>query len=285
MSVYEVIAVKDRKEWSGNFGPMVTYVMDVEDEDGMLSPKVELNRKPESREPQIGERFAGHLEETNFAEKLKVDFEQTKELNQGARRPSGGSTESKTSNNSKGDVDWDKRNAEIRRQHSEEMALRVLIGMDELKGVHDATEAQSAIAGWADWFDQDAIEAGQEASQGQLPSPSGAGESQTAAPEQSSADLDFTGARKQEPGTVDRDHIMQLLSSAGLVYAGAQEKVADYILTQLSVAGREKAALTGLQDLDRQGTVLAQLEKETEKWLGSPLPQGDALDGDDSIPF
>lgn len=139
---------------------------------------------------------------------------------------------------------------------------------------------------WLDEFKAE-VAAGQKASQGQLPPPTHrATESQTAAPEQSSADIDFSSARKEEPdSTVDRDHIMQLLDSAGLVYAGAQEKVADYLMGPLTVDGRVGSALSGLQDFDRQGVTLAKLQTQTEQWTGETLPQGDALDGDDSIPF
>lgn len=113
--------------------------------------------------------------------------------------------------------------------------------------------------------------------------------------------VDLSGARTEEPIPpkpsvnfhkdelpkgldIDRDHIMQLLSSAGLVYAGAQEKVADYLMGPLTVEGRAQKALSGLQDLDRQGKVLAELRSGTEKWIGSPLDEG-PKGVDDDIPF
>lgn len=284
MSVYTVKNVLDRKEWSGNYGPMVTYVLDVEDENGSFSPKVELNRKPESREPQSGERFVGHLEETNFAEKLKIDFEATKELNKGtsyeaSTGTSGGSQS--VSKGQKGDVDWDCRNAEIRRQHSQEMTLRLITSSQFTLA---AENAKAVIADWADWFDQDAIEAGQKygqkASQGAgaahkdggSPTPSSVGQAFSPPPEKSSADE----RNLQEYG--------ELLDNAGLTVAAARDKVSEYMGLVLPAARLTKA-LSGLQDLDRQGNTLAQLKKETEDWIGGPLPQGDALDGDESIPF
>jgi hypothetical protein len=226
-------------------------------------------------EPQPGEEVTGE-----FSQKSDGSWKFTK----GSKdKPGGGpsSSEASTSNNSKGpssETDWEVRNAEIRRQHSQEMALRWLAnGQANLSTVDQLAEI-------ADWFDQDAIAAGQKASQGQQSS--GAPASSTAAPEQSP--VDFSGARKEEPSgfsTLDREHVMQLLDNAGLTFPAAQEKVTDYITGPLLVAGREKKALGGLQDLDRQGNVLAQLKSETEEWIKSPLPQGDALDGDSDIPF
>jgi hypothetical protein len=243
-------------------------------------------------EVTVGDKVYGKIEEGDYGFRFYLEKDE-----EGNSRPPGGSTESKTSNNSKassgGETNWTERNAEIRRQHSQQVAIEFAALSDE-----SAETTLNGLTKLIDWFDQDAIAAGQRASQGAAQTgDSPHSSSLPAAPDSPSADMDFSGARTEEPGhtslnfpksdlpDVDRDHIMRLLSSAGLVFAGAQEKVADYILTQLVVAGREKAALSGLQDHERQGVVLAQLKVETEKWIGSPLPQGDALDGDESIPF
>jgi len=231
-------------------------------------------------EAQVGDHVYGKLEEGEYGFRFYLE----KDEQGGSPRPSSGSTEySKPA--AKAVVDWDARNAEIRRQHSQEMALRVIV-FNGRAGAFD--DLQEWLRDWADWFDQDAIAAGRKAS--------GWADAKRQIEEMSERPPDFTGARTEEPKpslnfhkselpTVDRDHVMQLLDSSGLVYAGAQEKVADFILTQLVPQNREKKALAGLQDLDRQGVVLAQLKSETEKWLGAPLPQGDALDGQEDVPF
>lgn len=228
-------------------------------------------------EVTVGDQVYGKVEEGDYGFRFYL------EKDEDVQRPR--SSEASTSNNSKsatssGETNWEVRNAEIRRQHSQEMAVRLLLGRKQgLEGV----DAKAELEASANWFDQDAIAAGQRASQGQTPSTSRS--DSPAAPEQSSA-IDFTGARKEEPSsTLDRDHIMQLLSSAGLFYAGAQEKVADFIMGPLLLEGRSDAALSALQDHERQANALTQLKTSTERWTGQPLPQGDALDGQENVPF
>lgn len=298
-----ITRVMEGDEWGNDYGRNQSYTLDLELADGSVVQDIVSNRKIKDdgthKEPQEQEVVWGDLLPMGKNQrKLKLDYDAMKEHGS-SPRPSGGSTESKTSNSPKQETDWEVRNAEIRRQHSQEMALRFM----EIGGNVPGRVGVDLIADLADWFDQDAIAAGQKASgqrsaQGAAPNDSPRLDSLAAAPDQVPADLDFSGARTEEPKPslnypksdlpdVDRDHVMLLLSSAGMTFAGAQEKVADYILTQLSVSGREKAALSGLQDqnLDRQSSVLAQLKAETEKWLGSPLPQGDALDGSENVPF
>lgn len=243
-------------------------------------------------EVTVGDQVYGKIEEGDYGFRFYL------EKDEDGRRTR--SSESSTGNNkpasSGGETDWEARNAEIRRQHSQGEAIEAL----KLAGYPsdgDWDLLKQGIKEWADWFDQDAIAAGQKAgaTQGDSDGLSGAAQSSASAvPGQSSAslqpsaverDLDFSGARTSEPNTVDRDHIMYLLSSAGLVHAGAQEKVADYIMGPLTVEGRAQKALAGLQDHDRQAAVLAQLKSSTEEWTKQPLPQGDALDGEEDPPF
>jgi len=284
--IYEVKNVHgEPREWSSSHGgTFLSYTVDFINEDGVGESGVEWTKKPESRPPQVGEKVVGHIEPGKFAEKFKLDFNATRELGQGG----GSSSEATTSNtskgsSSKGEVDWDCRNAEIRRQHSQEMALRVYAVHLQANPDLTAKVDLPQVAAWADWFDQDAITAGQKASQGQLPPPTHqATETQSAAPEKPSA-IDFSGARKQEPSQ-DLDDYRQLLWNAGLEPAAARDKVAEYMGVVLP-ADRLNKAISGLQDLDRQGSVLGQLKAETEQWIKGPLPQGDALDGEPDIPF
>jgi hypothetical protein len=294
MSVFEVTGVHDRKEWEGKFGSMVSYVLDLHDvQNDTDKMDVELNRKPESREPQIGEQFVGDLTPGPYGEKLKIDFEATKELGKGGSREASTGTSGGSQNVSKGqgggEVDWDRRNAEIRRQHSQEMALRMLdVGAKpETFGISDA-DLDNFVKRLADWFDQDAIDAGQRASQGAAPILPGGSPRSGAAPGSPPAEqpVDFTGARKEEHTVPisDLDDYRMLLSSAGLEPAAARDKVAEYMGLVLP-ADRLKKATVGLQELERQGDVLEQLKMETERWIKGALPQGDALDADESIPF
>lgn len=266
MSTLTVTGVHDKKEWEGKFGPMVSYVVDITDETGMTTMDVEWNRKPESREPQEGERLVGHLEPGPYGEKLKVDFEATKELG-GSPRPSGGS-ESKTSNNSKGDVDWDARNAEIRRQHSQQVAIEAMV-----LGKHEAAtndQLRRMITDWADWFDQDAIAAGMKAS------------SKTEW-DATATEIDLSGARTQEPGTDDaHSWIENLLVVAGCPTYPAG-KLATYAVTKLK-PDQLKTLESELNDEDdtRKQAGRKRVEASYVKAEGQTVPQ---LDPDDDIPF
>lgn len=83
--IFVVKNVSDEtKEWEGQYGTMKTYFIDLE-QDGHLHTGIEMNRKPESRPPEEGDRMAGSLEETKYGTKFKLDFEATKELKGGPK--------------------------------------------------------------------------------------------------------------------------------------------------------------------------------------------------------
>jgi hypothetical protein len=281
-----IVRVMEGDEWGNDYGRNQSYTLDLELTDGSVVQDIVSNRKIKDdgthNEPNESEVIWGDLEPMSKGRrKLKLDYDAMK--NEGSSA-SGSSRPSESSTSSSG------RN--IDHSIARQVALKILAPTINQEGLsvgvqREVVEIETFI-----------LEAGQKASQGAAQTgDSPHSSSPPAAPDSPPADL--SGARTEEPGhtslnyprsdlpDVDRDHIMQLLSSAGMIFAGAQEKVADYILTQLSVSGREKAALNGLQDqnLDRQSAVLAQLKTETEKWLGSPLPQGDALDGEEDPPF
>jgi len=233
-------------------------------------------------EVTVGDKVYGKVENGDYGDRFYLEKDE-----EGARQF--GSSEAKTSNTSKGssgETDWEVRNAEIRRQHSQQVAIELCSELGVFEP-HHVESAQAELVKWADFFDQDAIAAGQKAQGGvEAASFDQAGTPDVSSSPQPSADLDFTGARKSEPQApvTDLDDYRQLLDSAGLVYAAARDEVAEYMALGLSKERLNKA-LSGLQDLDRQGAVMAQLKTETVKWTGRPLPQGDALDGADDVPF
>lgn len=285
-----ITRVMQGDEWGNDYGRNQSYTLDLQLEDGSVVQDIVSNRKIKDdgthKEPQEQEVVWGDLLPMPKGQrKLKLDYEAMKQGGAPQQFSHGSSSETSTSNNSKpassGEVDWDRKNGEIRRQHSQEMALRTMaiIGWPS-KGTSDILRD---VAFLADEFDADAIAAGQKASQGAVPATSSPQESPPlgAAPDSSSVDL--SGARTTEPGVTDRDEVLKLLDYAGLVHAPAREKVADYITGPLLVEGRSDAALSALQDLDRQGNALAQLQTKTEEWIKGPLPTADGFD--DSIPF
>jgi hypothetical protein len=241
-------------------------------------------------EPQPGEEVTGE-----FSQKPDGSWKFSKGTKDKAG--GGGSTETRTSNNSKAskdDVDWDAKEARITRQAVLKILSPTINKMaTEGRVVCDSTRI---LVEELEQFVSEAPKRplGQGTSQGaartgsspQPPSPP------IAAPD--SAPVDFSGARTEEPrpslnfpkeDLVNRDHVLQLLDSAGLTSAAAREKVADYITGPLLVEGRSDAALSALQDLDRQGNALAQLKTSTEAWIKGPLPTADGFDDGELPPF
>ena len=229
-------------------------------------------------EVTVGDQVYGKVEGGDYGDRFFL------EKDEDGQRPR--SSEASTSNNSKGlpsggETNWTERNAEIRRQHSQDMSLRWLAMLGPDVGPRSISDVWDV----ADAFDADAIAAGQRASQGQLPSPS-AGESQAAAPEQSSA-IDFSGARKEEPSPsepVDDHQWLENLLVLGGASNWAAGKLATYALDKLRPDDLKKCQAL-LSDLDTASEGRKRLEASYEQAEGEPVPQADPLDNGDSIPF
>jgi hypothetical protein len=65
---FKVESTLGREEWTGNYGPMLTYRLAVNG-----GQEVDLNQKPETPAPQIGDEIWGHLEDGKYRPKLKKD--------------------------------------------------------------------------------------------------------------------------------------------------------------------------------------------------------------------
>jgi hypothetical protein len=177
------------------------------------------------------------------------------------------------------------RSARILRQHSQEMALRFLSWaavanlhpVDALAaiGIDAPEQTLGQIKALADFFDADVNQAGQAARGGQLPSPTTAGESQTA-------------ASPSQPADEEKRDIEMAIDSASAENLGVEARslVADYMLSELDEAERTRACnqLTNSQDPQAQGMTIRAMKARTEKWSGAPLPVGDT-GGTDDVPF
>lgn len=130
---YTVQGIESKREWSGKYGPMVTYLVKLAGEDEF----VEVNRKPTTDAPKDGEVLTGELipnANPQFPAKLKVD--------KPAFTPGQGGGFKRSPADTKA----------IQRQHSQEMALRYLT----LVGKTNATlEDVSSVAAY---FDQDIVD-------------------------------------------------------------------------------------------------------------------------------
>lgn len=290
--VYTVKSVTGPKEWHGRSGPMHSYKLDLDNE-GVLERQVELNRKPTSPAPEVGQLVAGSLEETNFGTKLTLDFDRTRELQGGRHGFSRGSSEARTG--SKGS--WQReserdpeRAARILRQHSQGLAVQMVEFLNNI-GSFDGTpayvELQKELIKWTDWFDEDAYRAGIKAVIGQAVNPTqdaapqgnqvGAQSSLSASPVSDSQAADV-GATEQE--------ILEALDTAGVTVPAARQAIFAYMVSELPPERVVRAVFNlTTQDVQLQSRTRQGLINATETHAGKPLPQGDALDSEEDLPF
>jgi len=262
--VYEVKHVSGPKEWQGSHGPMLSYKLDL-DNNGVLERQVELNRKPESRAPAVGELLALDLEETNYGTKAKLDFDRTKELSQPTLQTGSQETSTGSTGGWQPESERDpERAARILRQHSQEMAIRA-IDLKIRNGGKLEKDLDQALTDWADWFDQDVL--GQSSRQAQ-------GSSGSTTQVGGAPPLGAFPASDQ--GSVEHRHICEALDTAGLTYAGAQTFVADWMLDPDKGLPPEriKRAVGNLvgQDTQLQGETLQALRAEAERATGRLVP-------------
>jgi hypothetical protein len=65
---FTVEATTGREEWTGQYGDMLTYKLLVNG-----GTEIDLNQKPETPAPQIGDQIWGHLEPGKYRQRLKKD--------------------------------------------------------------------------------------------------------------------------------------------------------------------------------------------------------------------
>lgn len=81
MPDYRVIRADHKEDWSGKFGPMSTYALELQEVgDGSgNSRQVEMNQKPSTAPPQAGETLSGTITSSSnpdFADKFKKEFKE-----------------------------------------------------------------------------------------------------------------------------------------------------------------------------------------------------------------
>jgi hypothetical protein len=226
-------------------------------------------RRKAGNAPKVGETYYGTITPGKYGPMFKSE-----------KKDGGGSGAPRRSRGS----DWTpeaqrdpERSARILRQHSQEMAIRLLppdakIFTNGPDGIGRPNEKFTALV---DWFDADVNQAGQAAIQGAAvggsPSPealpSGIG---TAAPDSSPVSL---------------EEAEQALDTAAALEGSKRRKVAEFITTQLAPARAVKAVknLTNTSDLGEQAATVKALIENTEAWIGGPLLTEEK--SDDDIPF
>lgn len=176
------------------------------------------------------------------------------------------------------------RSARILRQHSQSAAIQILTGTGSFTDPHATPERiQRWLTEWADWFDQDVIQAakqGADKSEGAttLVSPSPA--SRTAPGSGTSAQ-----AGDAHPGPEQNDDTQQwltkLLEDAAL-NPDAARTLASFVATRFK-PDQIKKAETGLQDQQTMPEAVEKLEQAFRLTMGETLPSYDPVA--DSIPF
>lgn len=157
-SDHTVLSVGRSNEWQGKHGSFIDYWMSVTNGDGEESWCFNT-RKPDTPAPQPGDVIYGHIE-PKTTKSGKTLFKLVTE-----QRPEPGSREVPTPSSpttpdgaprspaNTGANSWDSRDARIVRQHSQEMAIRVL----SYANVNEAGPEliRSLLKEWTDWFDED----------------------------------------------------------------------------------------------------------------------------------
>jgi hypothetical protein len=153
-ATYEVKAVGDPREWKNDYGVFLAYPVDLTDSEGKVLAGIEWSRKKDSKPPQAGDRVVADIQAGPHGEKLKVDFDATKELGGGGGGPRA-SGPSKRSGEWKPESQYDpEKVARITRAHSQGMAVQLLANRADFNEAPKA-QRQQAVRAWADWFDAD----------------------------------------------------------------------------------------------------------------------------------
>ena len=78
---YVVIRADHKEDWSGKFGPMSTYALELEEapQGSGVGHQVEMNQKPSTPPPTPGETLSGTIQPSSnpdFAPKFKKEFKE-----------------------------------------------------------------------------------------------------------------------------------------------------------------------------------------------------------------
>lgn len=275
---WTVTAVREGKvEPNPHGGSLQKFFVDFQGADGETEEGVYWRRK-EGNAPEVGQVFNGEISDPKGYGAM---FKQSKGSFGG-----GGSSGNKEYTSKKKDwtpeADRDpERSARILRQHSQGLAVQVMIAQGAFRDVTDsayAVENEAALKAWTDYFDADVHQAGKAALQG-AGGPSG-GVNPSASPPPPSPP-----APGKQP--VDLQEIETALDNAGLTDPKSRAAVATYMVGNLPDDRLTKAVnnIAQHEDLERQTKTLDALVEATEKQLGGPLPSEAKPDPDDDIPF
>jgi hypothetical protein len=264
------------REWANKDGHrFLAYDLKLEGE----PERVEWSRKPDSDPPKPGEKTPlANIQNGPHGKRLRVDWDAMKEHKAGSGSP----------RRSKGS-DWTpeaqrdpERSARILRQHSQEMAIRLVASNPDFPSLENdaqgTTQLSERLKALVDAFDADVNQAGQAAIQG------AGGASPSSLPREGSPGVSPAASAPDSP-PVSMEEAEQALDTAAALEASKRRKVAEFVVTQLAPARAVKAVknLTNTSDLGERAATVKALIENTEAWIGGPLPAEEKTD--DSIPF
>lgn len=261
--IYEIVEVGAPREWaSEKYDTRYNaYPLSLKDSTGQVHLAVEWSRKLDSKAPTVGDKIAGDIQGGQHGNKLKVDYDATKELHGGSTGSASAPGRSRPyERESQRDPE---RSARILRQHSQDMALRCY----ELLGVKDVDLNQ--IFATADQFDGDVIATGEKAAQG-AGSVGGTPSSPPSAPREASP------APAQAPLELE-----ELLEGAG--FTPAQTTVVGRYIEDKFDSSQRASAEAALRDPEEVRWAVQKLTEGAEHWSGEPLPTTTVED--ESVPF
>lgn len=74
MSTYTIKAVNGQREWESKYGPMISYDLNLEDENGKAAMQIELAQKKTTAPPTVGATLTGTIDwENKYGAKFKKE--------------------------------------------------------------------------------------------------------------------------------------------------------------------------------------------------------------------
>jgi len=160
--VFEIVSVGGARYWENDYGSYLAYPLDLKDEAGHTHLGVEWSRKinpqtGEARQPQVGEQVAGDVQSGARGNKLRVDYDATKELGGGSS--GGGSHPASKSKEWKPESEFDPQKvARISRSAAQKVAVALVTHLPGFDKADDERRRQVLLQ-WIDFFESDVEEA------------------------------------------------------------------------------------------------------------------------------
>lgn len=249
--VFTIREVGEPREWSSekHGGRFLAYPVTLEDAEGKHHIGVEWSRKADSKAPQVEDRIAGTIQGGQYGDKLKVDYDATKELKDGSSRQS--------------------KSREWKPEHEYDPAKTAVIDRGvSLKVAAAYCASQGKPYGLADLFAA-ANEIEADLHKVRAKAANGAGAVPT------------LSAPAPDAGICQR--FSEQLEAAG-VNAAAATLIVNWVFSEWESAEEQDAALKALEDPEKRERAIERLRERYEGVHGE-LPEAAPVDDFEDVPF